>query len=302
MDLVTRLDCPACGQPGGDLVYSSPYDEGPVAEELQRAYGDRLDVRPVRGSQFDLVRCANCRTVRQRLVPDEEYLVHIYGEAALAQQERTAAARDLSVRRSWAEQVEMTVGHFGGRPEQIEALDFGAGSGAWLRMAAAYGCRTSGVELSEPARCRLAAAGHDTYSPNEVPISRFHLVNSEQVLEHLVDPAAALARIAGALRPGGVVRVAVPNGTDIVERLATPDWSIPKGAPRSLNPVAPLEHLNCFSRTGLDAMAARVGLVPFEFPLREVLRPSTRVRTAMGAVRRRLVRPKGTLQWYQRPT
>jgi hypothetical protein len=44
------------------------------------------------------------------------------------------------------------------------------------------------------------------------------------VLEHLDDPGAALTRVRGWLRPGGVVLVGVPNLASLQARLGGPRW------------------------------------------------------------------------------
>jgi hypothetical protein len=46
------------------------------------------------------------------------------------------------------------------------------------------------------------------------------------------------------------------------------DWSAPKGSKDSLNPVAPLEHINCFNRSSLLRLAAEAGLRETTLPLR----------------------------------
>ena len=96
-------------------------------------------------------------------------------------------------------------------------LDVGAGRGRFVAAASAAGYRASGIEPSrrgvEAARAAygqdiVVHAGIDdaTVAPASIDaITLWH------VLEHLEDPGAALDRIAGWLRPGGVLLVGVPN-------------------------------------------------------------------------------------------
>lgn len=83
----------------------------------------------------------------------------------------------------------------------------------------------------------------------------FDAVHCAQVLEHVLEPEACVARIASLLRPGGVVFVEVPNDFNALQEtarvtLAKPAWW-----------VAPDHHLNYFDAASLAALLARHGLV-----------------------------------------
>jgi SAM-dependent methyltransferase len=135
-----------------------------------------------------------------------------------------------------------------------------------------------------------------------LPAERFHFINTEQVFEHLVDPGLSGERLVAALRPGGILRISVPNGTNVPELLADADWSAPKGSPRSLNAVAPLEHLNCFSYESLTHFGSkRLELVPMQYPVRQFLEPWERIRFAVSAVVHALRPPKGTMLLFRKP-
>ncbi|HWC26500.1 MAG TPA: class I SAM-dependent methyltransferase, partial [Solirubrobacteraceae bacterium] len=102
-------------------------------------------------------------------------------------------------------------------PPGGRVLDVGCASGGLLALLRPHAAHLAGVELS-PSAARAAArvadrvvcgALEDPQLPFE-PAS-FDLVVLADVLEHLVDPAAGLARAAGWCRPGGAVLVSVPN-------------------------------------------------------------------------------------------
>ena len=59
----------------------------------------------------------------------------------------------------------------------------------------------------------------------------------------------------------------MPNGDDNNRILNKMDWSAPKGSGDSLNIVAPLEHINCFTNKAIKAMASKVGLEEFKLDL-----------------------------------
>jgi SAM-dependent methyltransferase len=87
---------------------------------------------------------------------------------------------------------------------------------------------------------------------------RFDAVHCAQVLEHVLDPEACVARIAELVEPGGVAFVEVPNDFNVLqetarERLGKSAWW-----------VAPDHHLNYFDAASLAALLARHGLVEID--------------------------------------
>lgn len=299
--LVERECCPVCNAPAPEPLLDLPYDSGRIAKYLTDFYGGRLNTTGLRGARYRIAQCSSCTLVYQVGVPTEPFLQHIYGDAALADPAHIARIRGLDVRRSYAHEIERFIIHFGGEPAAVSVLDFGSGTGLWLQMASAFGCRTSAAELSATGRERAHVAGHETWGPLELPESAFHYVNAEQVFEHLVDPATVLRNICRSLLPGGIVRINVPNGSDILDRLGWDDWEAPKGSQRSLNAIAPLEHVNCFSAHSLGRLGSESGLEGFRYPLRESVSATAPARHALSAIVHAVRTPNGTLQFFRRP-
>jgi SAM-dependent methyltransferase len=96
--------------------------------------------------------------------------------------------------------------------------------------------------------------------------SRFDLIICRDVLEHLPDPLAALANMAGALLPGGSLRISVPHvfAPKSLVAKATPHWF----------------HIWFYRRVMGKEWAGRPGYPPFRCYLRWSLRPSKLTREA----------------------
>ena len=300
MDVEHRDLCPVCGSASSTELLSLPFAEAPVADYLRRHYSGRLDPAELGAASYVLDACDDCGLIFQREVLTLSSLRVLYGELAAHDRAAVESRRGLDVRTEYAGQVEQLIRLTGAEPSELSALDFGAGLGMWLDMAAGFGCRVAGCELEGPASAGVEASRHATLTLGELEPSSFDIVNAEQVVEHLVDPAGVLERLARSLRPGGVLRVAVPDGTGLRGRLGSIDWSAPKGAAASVEPVAPLEHINCFDRPSLLRLGRDAGLEPCSVPLRVLRRRSVRLNELVRAVRER-VRPLPTVQLFRRP-
>jgi O-antigen biosynthesis protein len=98
------------------------------------------------------------------------------------------------------------------------ALDVGCADGSTgILLKERYaGCHVTGIEPTQAADAakekldRVFHGGVETFLHRFGP-AEFDLVLLGDVLEHLVDPWAALASIAGCLAPGGVLVATVPN-------------------------------------------------------------------------------------------
>ncbi|MBK9963621.1 MAG: class I SAM-dependent methyltransferase [Holophagales bacterium] len=95
-------------------------------------------------------------------------------------------------------------------------IDVGCGRGVLLGLMRDRGWETHGVEVSETAAHHAREilglsvwVGEFADSPH--PPASVDAVVIWHVLEHLLDPVAALAKAAEVIRPGGVLVVAVPN-------------------------------------------------------------------------------------------
>jgi 2-polyprenyl-3-methyl-5-hydroxy-6-metoxy-1,4-benzoquinol methylase len=123
------------------------------------------------------------------------------------------------------------------------------GWGSWLLMAKAFGMQTEGLEIAEERVQFAHTNGLKVVAPTDIETSSYHFINAEQVLEHVSDPVGVLASCYQWLKPGGFLRVAVPDGVDIEKRIQTGSWKVAE------MPSIPLEHINVFTHESLSYLA-----------------------------------------------
>jgi SAM-dependent methyltransferase len=149
-------------------------------------------------------------------------------------------------------------------PRGLRVLDLGCGAGhngALLKRAGAR--EVVGVELhagaAAQARTRLDAviqgdlAHLDLARLGDEP---FDAILASDVLEHLAEPEAALARVLTVLRPGGVVVVSLPNVAHVVvfANLLLKRW------PRRSSGIFDRTHLRFFAKRDMVRLLEGTGL------------------------------------------
>ena len=267
-----RDACPVCGASKTARLYSAAYTSPPLSDFLQSFYapvGPGIEFEYLDGANYTLDECLDCGLVFQVGVPNDA-LMHILYERWIDPQtvfQRHEKSDDLQLHAYYAKEIMQIIGYFNRSPSELKVFDFAMGWGKWARLAGAFGCQAYGAELAESRRQFARSNGIRIVDWDEIPKHRFDFINTEQVFEHIPDPTETLRRLAKALNPGGLIKISVPNGSDIKRRLKVMDWTAPSGSRNSLNAVSPLEHINCFHRRALFTLAQAAGLEPVFLPL-----------------------------------
>jgi Methyltransferase domain len=132
-------------------------------------------------------------------------------------------------------------------------LELGAGDGRFVSRLTRAGLEARGIEPSEGAvrmaRARGAPVERAAVEELDLEPASLDAVVVWHVLEHLRDPAAVTARIAGWLRPHGRVVVACPNLDSLQANIGGDRW-FHQDVPR---------HLTHFTAAGLGLLLERSG-------------------------------------------
>jgi SAM-dependent methyltransferase len=133
-------------------------------------------------------------------------------------------------------------------------LEIGAAGGDLLGLLASQGYRhVKGIELSATA-CELARErGLDvrhTAIEEFDTAERFDLIFMSHVIEHVIDPAATVKKLASLLTPGGVLYVETPNVGALDARIWGRHWGL----------IHYPRHLHLFDHRTLPALLRAEGL------------------------------------------
>jgi len=291
---IERHNCPACNHTIHNELYSSPFLENPVKRYLIDFYKPQGDIELayLEGADYTLLKCKRCSLVFQKYIGSDFLLEKLYDEwldPDLDYKNHVKKAA-LDSYAFMAQEIMTIIAYFGGIPNQVEILDFGTGWGRYPLMAKAFGCHAYGSELSSNRVNYFESQGIQNIGWDEIPNHKFDFIATEQVFEHLSEPLPILEHLKKALKPDGLIKISVPNGRDIEQRLETMDWDATKGTSKSLNPVAPLEHINCFNHKSIVTMGEMCGLEEAKLPIRDQLVFSTNWKPGVRFIKN-LLRP-----------
>ena len=271
--LLERTACPACRSTHHTSIYSRPFCDDPIREFLLTYYREsgRIDMQDLRDANYTLLECRDCGLVYQQLIPGEYLMERLYRERTNFDPSKDRSRLHTSVQyyARHAELMMTLAGHLRKPPHEIKVFDFGLGWAELATMAVASGFETYGAELVEAKKQFARSHGIHVIEWEEIPGYHLDFINADWIFEHLPHPLDTLEHLCSGLSEHGIVKLSVPVNVHIKRRLKVHNWAAPKNSRSSLNPVHPLEHLNCFEGKSLDRMAAQCGLRPFKFPIRE---------------------------------
>lgn len=264
--LCERKTCPVCGSARLTELMREAFAGPAMTGFLTRQYGGRADIAHLREDTWVLAQCQECHHVFQTKIPKDALLRDIYNRwIPNTERERLHQSYRLNDYRYLSEQLDFLIQHLKKPPAKIQVLDFGLGWAEWATMALAYGCQVFGSELSEDRIANAKGRGIHMVELDALEPGMFDFINTEQVFEHLTDPGPVLTRLVAALKPGGLLKISVPDSRRTLSKVHR-GASFGSLAPHEIVPIAPLEHLSSFTARTLAELGARHGL--------RVLRPS----------------------------
>jgi len=267
----TRNKCPACTSNQFEIIYQNQYDKSPISDYLLDFYSPvgMVEFEYLEGANYILCKCNACSLIFQRDIPNDTLMERLYEhwidpEKAYRMRQKKDGLERYSY---YAQEIMQLIGYFKTNPSSLRFLDFGMGWGKWALMAKAFGCESFGTELSLVRIEHAKKDGIKIIEWDEIPQYSFDFINTEQIFEHIPEPLETLRHLKKGLKTDGVIKISVPSGNNIERRLKILDWKAPKGSRNSLNPVAPLEHINCFKRSSLAIMVNKANMEEVYMPL-----------------------------------
>jgi SAM-dependent methyltransferase len=199
--------------------------------------------------KYPVLACGDCGYAAIHPQPPDEALAEIYG--AHYELLKETDHRD-ELKRATAEHYLKLIDAYRGGTQRGTLLEVGCGTGEFLAAASQAGYEVAGVEISatacEQARRKLTSSSQIVTGDLSAAEGQYDVVALNDVIEHVRDPRATLARIRHLLNPGGTVFLATPNLDSWSARLLRTRWMEFK-----------LEHLHYFTPKTLSLLLSQCG-------------------------------------------
>lgn len=268
-----RKACPACTSTDAKQIYKQAFDKAPIKDYLVDFYSSQghLELSYLENGNYILEECQHCRLIFQKEIPNDHLMERLYEYWLDPQKklEHRNKFNDLQHYLYYSQEITQIMAFLNKAPVDLKFFDFGMGWGKWALMAKAFGCDTYGAELSKERIKHAKSNGLKVVEWDDFPQYSFDFINTEQVFEHIPEPLQTLLHLKKALAPEGIIKISVPTANNIERRLKIMDWKAKKGTKYSLNPVAPLEHINFYRRESIVKMANKAGMKEVLIPMKK---------------------------------
>jgi len=234
----------------------------PLCNSSQTRYHISCKDHLVSDETFDLVQCTDCGLVFTQNAPKPDEIGRYY--ESLNYISHSDTKKGLTARLyHLARQVMLpakrkTVQNFTGKTTGT-LLDYGSGTGYFIRHMADYGWETQGIEIDKGAREYAKEWTHLPVDSPEtlaaLPDNHFDVITLWHVLEHVHDLTGTLSQFNRILKNGGHLVIALPNYTSTDAQHYKENWAA-YDVPRHLWHFAPKTVKTILSDNGfqLDAL------------------------------------------------
>jgi len=300
--MLQRLNCPLT-EAEANVIFTWPYTE----PELMRAAQMAGVENKVAGLPYEVRYCPTSGLHFQTWVLDETELAGLYSPSADPSCfESEISRQELHWLAHLTEEILVLRQMIGVRRPRV--LDFGCNWGKWASMALAHGCEVYGLDVNRAAATFSATRGVTMLGFEDLPGMAFDFINVDQVAEHLSNPVPIIRGLAAGLKPNGFLKLSVPNNPSLPQRLQAAqrrrDGSVL--ATRTLDALAPLQHVNLFNPQALTVLGCTAGLMPVKLPFWKCL-GAGQLWNLPRQLNRNLTVPfkrafgLGTYRWFRKP-
>ena len=254
--------CPACNGKVVTQLLALPYLDPAIKIYLESFYNSQgsIDFSYLHDVDYIISKCVVCNLIFQKNIPSDELMEILYGKwiDPLKVFYLKDGCKDIEYFLNYSKQIANVIKYFGKKPKDLVFLDFGMGWGHWCRVAKSYHCKVYGNELTTSRIQYAKNEGIEVISKEDISKTKFDFINIDNVFEHISTPLEVLAYLKKSLKPDGLIRIYVPNGLNIENKIR--NFKLAKIKLGKINEIAPLEHINCFNHESLIEMGKRVGL------------------------------------------
>ena len=216
-----RNQCPSCEQNYSTSIFSLQWDDRIIQSVFEQR---KYPKNSIDEGAYELMECNQCSLIYQLYAPNEEFSYELYNEWIV--KKNTVNINRYSFNLSNNEKIQSSISEINQllkysqkKVSDIKVLDFGCGWGNWCQAARSMGLEVYGTEMNKKQIQYCNKIGINIISWDEISNYKFDIINIEQVLEHVSNPALIIKHLSEALSLDGILKVAVPDGTQVKHTL-----------------------------------------------------------------------------------
>lgn len=266
--MLIRHKCPICKNEKNKNIFSISYKSKKIKKYLSEFYNGMIvgeDLNSIIKMSYTLKECVECKFIYQEHILDERLNKKLYEIwCGTEVSNETKKKLDRYYYKRLACEINYISTFFQKPSSEIKVLDFGMGWGRWALMAKAHGMDVHGYEISIRRIEEAEKNGIIVIDNSRIPNGDFDIINCDNVLEHVADPGAIIEYLCTGLKIGGIIKIAVPYKFNIRSKIRKYGEKSDFINLNGFNQVAPLEHINYYSKKTFETLAKRANLVVYE--------------------------------------
>jgi len=269
-NFVNRKRCPVCNNSSIIELLSIPYTHPNIVSYFKRLYSKyyypeiNIDYNLLDGANFCVAECETCGLIFHKEVANDFIMVKIYEEWTDIKHNFQINLKIHSPQYVFnhVNEIFHLLSLYNNKsPDKYKVLDFGSGWSQWSRVAIAFGLDVYGHELSLAKKQFAEKFGIKILSWEKLTDHQFDFINTEQVFEHLTNPLQMLEYLKKCIHSESIIKISVPDSSRLKDYLKTKiDWDYISDTD-IFNAIAPLQHVNAFTRPNLIRMVESAGFI-----------------------------------------
>tara|TARA_B110000046_G_scaffold163756_1_gene178890 strand:- start:191 stop:1057 length:867 start_codon:yes stop_codon:yes gene_type:complete len=236
-----RKKCPICKLDKFKILYSLSYNDDLIQKFLKKYYKERISqyLNELAAYNYVILECLNCSLKFQKYIPNEKFS-KIFYEQIIDDEESKNKMKKLPASRHWKD-FELINKIIKKNNQNISIFEFGSGNGEWACEAKKLNYDTTVYEYSIDRIETLKKKGLNVCDNINLCKKKFDIIFSNQVFEHIPNPAETLELLMPLLKKDGYILLKFPSSFMFKRKLK--DNYQPKK-----DCAHPLEHINILNR------------------------------------------------------
>jgi 2-polyprenyl-3-methyl-5-hydroxy-6-metoxy-1,4-benzoquinol methylase len=265
---INRERCPVCNDTAFTELVKLPYTHPYIVSYFNRLYSKykypdiNIDYNFLEGANYWIVECKTCGLIFHKEVANDLVMFKIYEEWSDIEHNFQINLNNHTphyVFNHLNEVFHLLSLYNNKSADKYKVLDFGAGWSQWCRVAIAFGLDVYGHELSIAKKKFAEKFGIKMIGWEQLPEHQFDFINTEQVFEHLTNPLETLEYLKKCTHSESIIKISVPNSIGLKDFLKSKiEWDQISDS-GVFNAIAPLQHINAFTRDNLVRMIDSAG-------------------------------------------